>query len=698
METDRTSFSLRESSVIIKSLLLASIIVFSGCTTEKTELPPERPQNTINGIAIDGRMIESSVSVFSFANGQKGKRLGSGDTNTLGEINADVSGASQVILIEVTAGSYIEQASGKTVSLAPGQVLRGLAKYVSGENIDHVTVSSLTHLITALTEYHVSTGQSVNQALETANNTINQFFSITSVAELAASQTIPVDLQTSNADLLDGQSLYAFYLAAMSNWTAWASSKKNELAHESLTTISLLQLMYEDIAADGVLDGMGSEPVSLSFGDAVTMDTDQYRAMFSIHLQAAANLPINQTQLTNGDLETAALTIAGKASDVLGEGAPVLDIVAAQNPEPSLGVLNAYFHGNSQIIVNVDGFLPPKRIRWRIESEDPNWIAIDNPLTPEIEIDTRQYDDNTYDISVEITDQLDNVATNSFPISIDNTLPSLTVDDNESVTSTNAVPPVIPAVSTNTVLTGTFTDVFAGVQAVGIRMGVLDTDPVVYAELDHDFDTWRAEIQVNSGTNTVEFFAVDNAGNMSNPLQSQIYLDDIAPTVTVLKYGSTFFVGNNDPQPIEQINVVPFLIDPDHVMLTVEPDSDILDGLHIPYFKLKVEDKRLQAPVPGYDISEFNKIKNLQPVQVVYTRNDVVQEVDQEIIQLSSSCDELLACSYTYVIVGDYLSSGWQSAGEGVRQELLVTFTDPAGNTSQFGFEFKAIVEPAVVP
>ena len=100
-----------------------------SCGGGGSDLPPERPQGQISGFAIDSAITDGKVSVYGFSNGVRGEKLGSGTTDATGAFSVPLRAASQVVLVEVTGGSYTEEASGKVVTLADGQNLRSLVQY-----------------------------------------------------------------------------------------------------------------------------------------------------------------------------------------------------------------------------------------------------------------------------------------------------------------------------------------------------------------------------------------------------------------------------------------------------------------------------------------------------------------------------------------------------------------------------------------
>ncbi|MGD8940242.1 MAG: hypothetical protein PVJ72_12735, partial [Gammaproteobacteria bacterium] len=173
-------------------LLLTATLV--SCGVDTTELPPERPVGYVSGYAIDSAISNATVSIYSFANGKRGERLGVGLTNAVGAFSVTLQAESQLVMVEVTGGSYVEEASGVEVSLADGQKLRSLVQYENGQLVN-TNVTPLTHMATALAEYKIANGAGAAQAANEAFDVIDQFFQVNSrrTATLNIAVENPVD-------------------------------------------------------------------------------------------------------------------------------------------------------------------------------------------------------------------------------------------------------------------------------------------------------------------------------------------------------------------------------------------------------------------------------------------------------------------------------------------------------------------------
>jgi hypothetical protein len=102
----------------------------------------------VNGIASKGLISGGTVSVHAIDNnGQKGSLLGSATTDSDGHY-AVVIDYDGLILVEITGGTYIDEATGQTKDLV--EPLRAALPYTSGD-VD-VAVTPLTEIAVRLAE------------------------------------------------------------------------------------------------------------------------------------------------------------------------------------------------------------------------------------------------------------------------------------------------------------------------------------------------------------------------------------------------------------------------------------------------------------------------------------------------------------------------------------------------------------------
>jgi len=637
------------------TLLLLPVLLGTGCS-DNNGLPPERPKGVVSGKVVDGVLSGAQVTLYSFANGVRGQRLAGSTTDTDGNYHLEVQAPSQLVLIEASGGSYIEQTTGTLVTVPEGNTLRAITNYQSGQTIEAM-VTPLTHLVAGLTVHSTANGASVSQAYAEAKTAVDEFFTIDTVA------TVPIDINNSDTTVnaVSSEALYGFYLGGLSSWSLWASNRNQVTPHTIYTSIGVTQIMYNDIEADGKLDGIGfdinrNNLMPLAVG-VVPLNTETYRAVFSLHMLAVSNIPGNTTNLKPGDLQLTAEDLASKSS-ALFEDQQILDlnnqaplISPAQPVQPTYG-------GTMTLPLAIEGFLGAESIS--VELDGTSLGDLPNPLNPIVTIDTSIFTDGNHTITLTAIDTLGNTASSDLVIVFDNTNPIITVTSSDI---TNSTTPII---------SGTYSDNLSGVSSITIA-----GQP---ANVNQD-GTWEASVTVNSGENILPIDIIDSAGNQTST-QTTVFLDDIPPVVDTTNGHSTarFSDSNGGFLPLIALSdtneSTALYLETNRLDLGGTPimRGDLENNL-IPYFAFRALDERAPSvQTPFADII----------VRMRYERDGSVVE-DWRVLPDPVSSDE-----YLIPLASETLSMQWHLAIPAELHTVRVEVSDPAGNITERAFTFRA--------
>jgi len=633
-----------------KPVFLLLWVFLWGC--DSSSLPPEHPAGTITGSAIDGAIDGAQVTVYTFGDDRR-VRLGSAVTDETGAYSVEIRSRSRPILIEVSGGSYQEQASSKAISLSEGQNIRAVAFYQSQQPLN-VIVTPLTHLATALAEHNLGKGLNTTQAIENAYSDVNAFFAIDTQSVLPLDITDQSNAQQSN---LNDAALYGFYLAGVSNWTAWANTKNQVEPHTVYTSMGLAQIAYNDIRADGLLNGVGTNKagtaqMSLAVG-VVPLDADAYRAAFSLHMLAIANGTKNKTGIQVNDLKASAELIAARTNPLLGASTPFN--LSKQTPVITLTqAVDGYYSGTFSFNVNIGGFLGAERIDISVDNASVG--SLSPPTTP-LTIDTTNHADGEHQISLTAVDILGNSEPFSFQARFDNTAPVVDV--------TSA-----PATNQSTIqLTGNYTDNVAGVQSVL----AMEQQATLL-----DDGTWSTDVQIAQGKNTIPIRVIDLAGNQYNT-ETVVYLDTIPPVIdTANKHsqarfsngdGSFFELALQDSNPTTPLFLETITVDLGGVPI----NRQALNNNTIPFFAFSVTD--LMGP-------DATTAPEKITVRTQYEKNGEVVTDFRELAVVDNE--------YLVPLVSEALAPNWHQSAPLDNHQIKIEVSDSVGNLSQATFDFRA--------
>ena len=628
-------------------------VLLPGCGSD-TELPPERPVGTVAGKVFDSAISGAQITVYAFGDGIRGARLGGTTTDAFGDYSVEIQSKDQLILIEATGGSYIEQATETAVTIPSGQALQAIVDFQSGATIE-VVVTPLTHLVSGLTSFKVDNGTPAMQAFTEARSTIDQYFTIDTAA------VIPIDItdNSNSVSALSSEALYGFYLAGISNWSLWASNKNQVTPHTIYTSIGITQIMYNDIQSDGALDGVGYDLnrenlMPLAIG-VVPLNTESYRAAFSLHMLAISNVANNATNLKPADLQVVAEDLANKSSALFTDTTP-LDI---SNQAPALNPLQPLqtaYSGTMTLQFNIGGYLGAETISVSI---DGSFIGeLQNPQNPLFIIDTTDFaPDGDHTLSFSATDVLGNIATQDFTVSFDNTNPVVNVT---SSAITNTTPSTI---------SGSYSDNVSGVNTI-----LVNGQP---ASLDQN-GNWNVSVEISPGENIIPINVLDNAGNQTNN-QTTLYLDVISPVIdTSIGHSDARFSdgsGGFFTAPLQDSNDATALyLETNRLELNgVSIIRQELDNNLIPYFSFTVSDE-LATSIP----TDFSNID----IRIQYEKN-------KEILSPWHVLPAPAGNEYLIPLASETLALDWHQATQFETHTILLEVRDPAGNITSSSFSFR---------
>ncbi len=241
---------------IIRIVSLISVIsLLSACGDSGSGVPATAPSATLDGTVTDAVITNGTLRVFKFDDGQQGDLIAETVTDGNGDFEiTDFASQDRPIMIEVSGGRYTEEASGVSVDLIQGQVLRAYMFYEQGSEIT-LQVTPFTHLATCLADSKIRAGVNVNNAITESTSV---FSGLVGVDILGTKPLDITDPNNANFEVTDSLR-YGAVLAAISSFTAEVSEINNVTPHRfnQNSSIYATQVMCQDIAADGIFNGLG---------------------------------------------------------------------------------------------------------------------------------------------------------------------------------------------------------------------------------------------------------------------------------------------------------------------------------------------------------------------------------------------------------------------------------------------------------
>jgi len=461
------------------------------------------PYGSVSGKAFDGLILNGTVSVYDFSTGAKGALLGQATTDSTGLYSLSLQVESRPVLLELTGGYYVEEAGTAgfptQVALSSGQKLTALDNYTTSGTLS-ISVTTYTHLAAGLAAYEIKKGVAVSAAINDANNRVS------SLAGINILTTTPKEItDVANASaFLTPELRYGFLAGAISMWTY--NNTPNLTTNPTpgrvspYTSIDFAQLLYQDISADGLLDGIGLDSAGnvtpMSFG-TIPLGVNVYRQAIGAAIVQMAGDPNNKTGLTGAQVLSFASAYISN-TDAMFNGVPPTTFAPSSvvifSPSP-----DAWARKTVNLTSTAFSPFGLKTVELLVDGAS---VATSQTLsTQSFPVDTTGHADGQHTFNVRATDLGGFVTTASVQLKIDNTPP----------TSTGGFTPLpFPPMTYGPVpVFGTASDNYSGVSSVTASISPSGTLPISAGT------NWSTSVPPTDNFSAIQYQINDAAGNCS---------------------------------------------------------------------------------------------------------------------------------------------------------------------------------------
>lgn len=195
----------------------------------------------INGFATKGPMSDATVTAFGISNGQPGAQIGAATTAADGAFTMPIGSYAGPVMLQVSGGSYTDEATGSVMPMAPGDVMTAVIPTVAaGANNSGIQVTPVTAMAQALAQ-HMSGGMT-DANIAAANSAMGNTYSVSDILHVQPMNPLVAGSGTGASQ--DAQN-YGMTLAAMSKYAQTLG----------LSTSSTVVTAMMNDATDGILDG-----------------------------------------------------------------------------------------------------------------------------------------------------------------------------------------------------------------------------------------------------------------------------------------------------------------------------------------------------------------------------------------------------------------------------------------------------------
>jgi hypothetical protein len=270
---------MKSARICLASLIL---LVLAGCGGGADMSVPA--SGVVSGTVTKGPIGNASVSAFGIGNGQMSGLIGSATTDVNGNFTMTVGGYAGAVMLQVGGGSYIDEATGTSMVMAPGNVMTAvLPSVAAGTTHSGIQVTPVTAMAQAMATQMAGGMTAANIAA--ANTAMGNYFLVSDILHTKPMNPLAVG---AGAGANPAAANYGMTLAAMSQY-AMSLNMANSSA--------MVSAMMGD-AFDGVMDGRhGVSQISMAMGGMMgngmmtpTAGTSSLAAAMTAFMNSAANV------------------------------------------------------------------------------------------------------------------------------------------------------------------------------------------------------------------------------------------------------------------------------------------------------------------------------------------------------------------------------------------------------------------------
>lgn len=405
-------------------VFLISVLV-AACSGGGSSAPPPVPTGSASGTVLDGLIMNGTVTAYDYSTGSKGAVLGQATTDSkTGMYSLSLQVESRPVLLEITGGYYNEEMDPSTnIPLDAGDKMQAVINYTTGAAVT-TSITAMTTVAAGLAAYEIKHGTAVGPSIDDANHRISNLVGLDIIKTLPLEITDPANASSTLTPGLQ----YGFLAGGISMWAS-----KNYPATEPSAfikpyiSIKFVQLMYQDIIADGLLDGHGFDSngtaIQISFGN-VPLSPTVYRQGLGVSMLQMADNTNNKTGLNSSKVLSYAQAFAG-STDAMFAGVTPQPITS-----PTVAITaptqNGWITSAAAITATVQDYIGVSYNDLLVDGAvTPTFTSTTNPTSPSFVLGATPVSDGPHQFTVRATNTVGLQGSATVTANIDNTPPTI---------------------------------------------------------------------------------------------------------------------------------------------------------------------------------------------------------------------------------------------------------------------------------
>jgi hypothetical protein len=195
----------------------------------------------IGGTGFKGPVANATVTAYAVSGGSPGGQIGTATTDASGKFSLSIGNYSGPVMLQLSGGSYTDEATGATMNMAAGDVMTAILPTIAaGATISGIQITPVTSMAQTAAQ-HLSGGMT-DANIASANTAAGTYFMVSDILHVQPmNPLVPGSGSTGSQDAIN----YGMAMAAMSQYAKG----------QGMTVSSAFVTAMMNDSSDGMMDG-----------------------------------------------------------------------------------------------------------------------------------------------------------------------------------------------------------------------------------------------------------------------------------------------------------------------------------------------------------------------------------------------------------------------------------------------------------
>ncbi len=612
----------------------------------------------------------SDIEVKAFFEDESGDMILIGKAVTSeGHYSIPIELKDNVIYLSASGGTYQESSSGEWIYISSNYELKQIVLWSNGvDQIAHINL--YTTIATGKSEYLISAGQEITEALISAKSSIVAY--VGSDPDVTT-HLYPSDETSAGFDTTSLELMIGMRTTVTSDLIGGVNIFNGFPEHSIFTTIDYINLAYNDVRFDGYLDGFGyrgTSDVGELFLGKTKINEDFYRVLIARKTIDFIKSGRNKSDVNFTGYRNEANRISSFKGTLFKNVAQVS--IDPEPPSVEWNVnTNEVMRGDKQFIISADDNTAVESVILSIGETVIHEWDIDKLSDEQLTWDSSSYEDGIHTISIDVTDILGNVTH---------------LSETTFIQNVHYFPDVVPVItmssepfvgSSEYLFKGHYEDFGAGLDHVTVNGLNVDVDEIGNFSYLQNLVNGDNSFSVYAKTR----FLRDVTTNFI------VELDAIKPELSLRNLSGEYLVNYEGGSIEVDIRLAPLKKDTTDTTLAVKPEHISLNGLPLKETDLMNENR----PFFSFTASDTNGQKDTSSLLKVYSTYKVGGSIIFTNKEMTSTDEDI----YILPVSEEGLGIDYYKVLPDIIHEIIFVAVDRAGHEYQdtVKFRLKTVIE-----